>query len=139
VSTDVSTDLRSSRGNAIIEFVVVCLLLFIPLVMGATAFSVLHTAEAAMQAAVREGARAYTLSGTHADGTRATQVAAQMAASSHGITGAHVVVRCLKECEDLDGQLAGRVEVTAQVRVALGWGWDRTARAAHVMTVRLPS
>jgi Flp pilus assembly protein TadG len=131
--------LESSRGNAIVEFVFVCLLLLIPLVVGAAAFSVVHTAESAIQAAVREGARAYTLSATHADGMRAAQVAATMATTDHGIAGADIVVRCLMGCDDLAGQLAGRVEVTAKVRVAVGWGWDRTARAAHVMTVRLPS
>jgi hypothetical protein len=117
----------------------ICLLLLIPLVVGATAFSAMHTAQTAMQAAVREGARAYGLSATHADGMRAARVAADMVSSDHRVPAAQVTVRCLTGCDDLAGQLAGRIEVSAQVRVDLGWGTNRTARAAHVMTVRLPS
>jgi Flp pilus assembly protein TadG len=129
----------TSRGNAIIEFVFAGLLLLVPLVLGAAAFSVLHTAETAMQAAVREGARAYMLAANHAEGVRATSVVARVVAEDHGLIGPSVVVRCLRQCGDLDGQLAGRIEVTAQVRVTLGWGVDRTARAVHVATLRLTS
>jgi Flp pilus assembly protein TadG len=131
---------RGDDGNAIIEFVVAALLLLVPLTLGAASFSVLHSAHMAVQGATREAARAYGLAKDDAEGRASAMATARMVVADHGVRATpRIAVVCAAGCAATPAALAERAIVRAEVTVTLPLlALERTVRAEHMVTTRLP-
>lgn len=74
------------RGNAIVEFIVIGVLVMVPLLYVVTTVMTVQAATSASTAAAREAARAFTTADSPAVGHSRAQLAAEVAFADHGFT-----------------------------------------------------
>lgn len=128
--------MKDDAGNAIIEFLLLGLLVLVPLLLGAASISVIHTAETAVHAGVREAARAYALFESDFEGRIAAQQAGTVAVSDFGVVGnPKFVFKCLGSCIGMASQVQVSGSVTVQVPFL---AINHTATSTHFVTVRHP-
>lgn len=92
--------LAADSGNAVIEFIVIVVALIMPMTYIVVAASQVHAAAMASEHAVREAARAFTMSETVAGAQFAATQAASFALSDHGIDmpSQALTIRCSQVC-----------------------------------------
>lgn len=128
--------MKDDSGNAVIEFLLLGLLILVPLLLAAASISVIHTAETAVSAGVREAARAYALYESDIAGRIAAQEAGAIAVSDFGIASRpYFKITCLGRCTNLASQVQVVGSVTVQVPFL---SINHTANSTHLVTVRRP-
>ena len=78
-------DASADRGNAVVEFVFVALVVMVPLIYLIVLFATIQRDQLAVTTAAREAGRAFATAGTPAQGVTRAQVAAQMAYDDAGL------------------------------------------------------
>ena len=112
--------LADERGNAVIEFIVIGLLVIVPLLYVVTTAMTVQAATSASTVAVREAARAFTTADSPATGQARARLAAEVAFADHGFTLPDAALRL--SCSGT-GCLApgGSVQVGIDWRLPLPW------------------
>lgn len=128
--------MKEDSGNAIIEFLLLGLLVLVPLLLAAASISVIHTAETAVNAGVREAARAYALFESDFEGRIAAQQAGAVAVSDFGVVAnPKFSIKCIGLCIGMANQVQVSGAVTVQVPFL---SINHTATSTHFVTVRHP-
>ena len=112
--------LSDDRGNAIIEFIVIGVLVIVPLLYVVTTVMTVQAAISASTVAAREAARAFTTADTPAAGQVHAQLAAEVAFADHGFA---LPAKALRLSCDGSGCLApgSSVHVGIDWRLPLPW------------------
>jgi hypothetical protein len=105
------------RGNAIVEFVFLGILLMVPLVYVVLIAGALQRSAFAVTAAAREAGRAYATAGSDAVGRDRAGAAARLVLDDQGVpvAGEPVSIRCHGPCDYAAGEV-----VTVDVKVHVG-------------------
>lgn len=107
--------IKDCRGSASLEFVVLAIPLFLPILIFMSAFSQTSDAQASLRSLAREGARAYVSS---ANDQIANQVAAQVIAVGADALGYRESIRYVIRCSQTPCiHPNGRVAVTVIARL----------------------
>ena len=128
--------MKDESGNAVIEFLLLGVLVLVPLLLGAASISVIHTAETAVAAGVREAARAYSLYESDWRGRSAAHQAGAIAVTDFGIVANPTfTISCVGLCTGV----TSRVRISGTVTVEVPFlSINHTATATHLVTVRQP-
>jgi len=112
-------DHTSDRGNAVLEFVIMAVAVFMPLTYIVIALATVHAANMAASQAAREATRAFTMAAAPTQAAARAEAAARLAMANHGITLAPGMLRlaCSGQC------LAPGTEIQATVAWSLTLPW----------------
>ena len=95
-----SRDLKCDRGNAVLEFVIIAVAVFMPLTYLVVSVSHVHAANMAASQAAREATRAFMMADTPWQAASAAERAAQLAMTNHGLPlrPSALQLTCMGEC-----------------------------------------
>jgi Flp pilus assembly protein TadG len=109
----------NERGNAVLEFIVIAVAVFMPIVYIVISVATVHAANMAASHAVREATRSFMMAATPSEASSAARSAARLALANHGLAleANALTLQCNGTC------LApgSSVEATLRWNVPLPW------------------